>query len=360
MKRLRLLDRLGIDEPDALLGADVSIHQEEFLYEQLKASADMDHQIGYMDRQLSQLENELRDIRNEQNSLQHNSPTEEERRKADEWPSIRSRLAEAKAYVQMSRTNRNNGNSQIPLILLLVAVLVSVVGVVSDQWIVVGIGICIAAVAVLLKLRKSGDDPSQQLSEMERFVDAYAGQEAMMEALFEKVNAFGQKQSRLAEAARAIERKMGVLEEEYGAVMQEKERLEQSLGSFFIAYGLRKIPNSGILHEFFGMARSLQETEREVEEMDRKIETIQHNIRIRHTEIAELISADVPETSVYETLRAHYLSTKEAAQSFMTLTKQLEEYQMQKQQAEELASSLRSQQQELFTEADVDSEEQIL
>ncbi len=103
VKRLRLLDRLGIDEPDAILGADVSIHQEEFLYEQLKASADMDHQIGYMDRQLSQLENELRDIRNEQNSLQHNSPTEEERRKADEWPSIRSRLAEAKAYVQMSR-----------------------------------------------------------------------------------------------------------------------------------------------------------------------------------------------------------------------------------------------------------------
>ncbi len=44
----------------------------------------------------------------------------------------------------------------------------------------------------------------------------------------------------------------------------------------------------------------------------------------------------------------------------MTLTKQLEEYQMQKQQAEELASSLRSQQQELFKEADVDSEAEIL
>ena len=59
---------------------------------------------------------------------------------------------------------------------------------------------------------------------------------------------------------------------------------------------------------------------------------------------------------MYETLRAHYLTLKEAAQSFMTLTKQLEEYQIQKQQAEELASSLRSQQLELFKEANADSE----
>ncbi len=51
------------------------------------------------------------------------------------------------------------------------------------------------------------------------------------------------------------------------------------------------------------MARSLQETERELEEMDRKIETIQHNLKLRHTEIANLISADVPEASVYEALR---------------------------------------------------------
>ena len=356
MKRLRLLDRLGIDESDAIVGADVSIHQEEFLYEQLKTSADMDHQIGYMDRQLSQLENELRDIRNEQHSLQFNSPTEEERRKAEEWPSIRNRLAEAKAYVQMSRSNRGTGNLQMPLLLLLVAVLFSIVGVIGDQWLIVVMGISIAVVAVLVRLRKRGNDPSQQLNEMERFVDDYAGQEAMMEALSEKVKAFEQKQSRLAEAARVIERKMGVLEAEYGALMQEKERLEQSLSSFFLAYGLRKIPNSGILHEFFGMARSLQETERELEEMDRKIETILNHLQHRQSEVAQFMSADVPEASIYEALRAHYLTMKEAAQSFMTLTKQLEEYQMQKQHAEDLVSSLRSQQLELFKEADANSE----
>ncbi len=106
-------------------------------------------------------------------------------------------------------------------------------------------GICIAVVAVLLKLRKSGNDPSQQLSEMERFVDAYAGQEAMMEALSEKVNAFGQKQSRLAEAARAIERKMGGLEEEYGAVMQEKESLEQVFRQFLYCIRVTENPEFG-------------------------------------------------------------------------------------------------------------------
>ena len=138
----------------------------------------------------------------------HNSPTKEERRKAEEWPSIRNRLAEAKAYVQMSRSNREKGTLQLPLILLLV-VLVSIVGVIGDQWLVVGMGICIAVVAVLLRLRKRSDDPSQQLSEMERFVDEYAGQEAMMEALSEKVNAFGQKQSRLSEGSASYRAKNG-------------------------------------------------------------------------------------------------------------------------------------------------------
>ena len=358
VKRHRLLDRLGLEASDTILRADVSIHQEEYLYGQLQQATEMDQQIGYMDRQLSHLENELRDIRNEQISLQQNSPTEEERKRAEEWPSIRSRLAEAKAYVQMSKTNRVNGNSQLPLLLLVVAVLVSVVGVIGDQWLVVAMGICIAVVAILLSLRKRGDQSSQQLVDMERFVEAYAGQEAMMEALFEKVREHVQKHSRMAEEARAIERKMGVLEEEYGALMQEKERLEQSLSSFFLSYGLRKIPNSGILHEFFSMARSLQETERELEEMERKIETIQDHIRLRHAEITRIISANGPESSMYEILRADYLSLKESAQLFEALTNQLEEYEMQKQQAEELASSLRIQRQELFKEADVQSEEQ--
>ena len=258
-----MLDRLGLEKPDDLLHADVSIHQEEHLYGQLQGLAKMDQQVGYKDRQLFQLENELRDIRNEQLSLQKTSPSEEERKKVEEWPPIRSKLAEAKAYVQMSRSNRANGNPQLLLILLIVAAAVAIVGLFSSQWLVVGIGASLAVIAAISTIGKRGSQPSQSDIEMERFVNAYSGQEAMMEALVEKMQGYDQKQSRLAEAAQTIERKMGVLEEEYGAIVQEKEHLEKSLSGFFLAYGLRKIPNAGILHEFFGMARSLQEMSRE-------------------------------------------------------------------------------------------------
>ncbi len=358
VKRLRLLDRLGVDDSDAVLRADVSIHQEEHLYEQLQELAAMDQQLGYMDRQLSQLENELRDIRNEQLSLQKNAPTEEERKQADEWPSLRGKLAEAKAYVQMSRSNRANGIPQLLWILLIVAAAISVVGLISDQWIVVVLAACLAVIAAILAIRKRGGQPSQETSEAERFVKAYAGQEAMMEALVEKVRGYDQQQSRLNETARTIERKMGVLEEEYGTIVQKKEQRQKSLNGFFLAYGLRKIPNAGILHEFFGMVRSLQEMERELEDMSQQSELIQGKIRFRLTEVERFIPPGVPETSIYEKMRSAYMSLKEEAQSFATLTQRIEEFHMQMQEAEELISSLRSQQQELFTEAGVETEEE--
>ncbi|WP_262177292.1 ATP-binding protein [Saccharococcus sp. Marseille-Q5394] len=358
VKRMRLLDRLGLDKSDELLQADVSIHQEEYLYGQLQEMSEMNQQIGYIDRQLTQLENELRDIRTDQLTLQKNSPTEAEKKRAEEWPSIRRRLAEAKAYVHMSRSSRVDGTPQLLWMLLIVAAVISIVGLIGDQWIVVGLGACLAVISALSKIGKRSDQPSPKNVEMERFINEYAGQEAEMEALIVKVQDYEQRHSLLEEAAKANERKMGVLEEEYGAIVQEKERLEQSISEFFVAYGLRKIPNPGILHEFFGMARSLQEIERELEDAARQSEEIQEKIRLRQTEVERLVPAGASESSIYEKLRSDYLSVKEEAQTFKVLTQKIEETQMQKQEAGELLSSLRSQQQDLFTEAGVETEEQ--
>lgn len=358
VKRLRLLDRLGLDKSDELLQADVSIHQEEYLYGQLQELNGMNQQIGYMDRQLSQLENELRDIRTQQLSLQKNSPTEEERKQADEWPAIRRRLAEAKAYIHLRRSNRADGNPQLLWILLIVAAVISIVGLIGDQWVVVVLGACLAVIAAISKLGKRGNQPSQKDIEMERFINEYEGQEAKMEALNGKVHDYEQRRSRLAEAAETIERKMGVLEEEYGAIVQGKERLDESISKFFLVYGLRKIPNPGILHEFFGMARSLQEIERDLEDAARQSEAIEEKIRLRQTEVERLIPSGGAESSIYEKMRSEYMALKEEIQLYKTLTQRVEEFQMQKQEVEELRSSLRGQQQELFVEAGVEAEEQ--
>jgi len=356
--RLRLLDRLGLDEPDDLLQADVSIHQEEYLYGQLQELGEMDQQIGYMDRQLSQLENELRDIRNEQHSLQQSSPSEEERKQAVEWLSLRGRLAEAKAYVQMRRTDTQSANSQLLWILLIAATAVSLAGLILDQWMLIGLGAFLVIIAAIATFGKRGGQPSQQDIEMERFVKAYAGQEAMMEALVKKVHDFEQRQNRCVEAAENVERKMGVLEEEYGVKMREKEQLEKTLRGFFLSYGLQRIPNSGILHEFFGMARSLQEIERELEEKARQSEELLEKIRLRQTEVERFVPTGTLENAIYEKLRSTYMALKEEAQLVETATSRIEEIQTQKQETEELLSSLRPQRQPLFTEAGVQSEEQ--
>ncbi|MDN4608584.1 ATP-binding protein [Sporosarcina highlanderae] len=356
-KRLQVLDRLGLDNDNLILQADVSIHQEESLYEQLQTIAELDRQQGYIDRQLTQLENALGEVRKDQLALQKNPLSEEELKRVDEWPSIERRLAEAKAYLQFRQTTSASGNSLLLLVIAILSIMAVGFGLVDKQWLFVVIGVCLAVVAALLGFANKKDPVDTKLNEMKKFVAAYSGYENEMKGLTEKIAAYRQKESQLSEAARNYERQMSGMETEFESLSQKIENLEVELSGFFITYGMHKIPNSGILHEFFGMARSLQEIKRESQELNDRRNLLEGQLQERREEIVSIIGLDAPEDTFYEKVRSDFIQEKSAIQSFTTHSERLETILTERNELGLLIQSLQEQRDLLFKEATVNTEE---
>ncbi|WHT49435.1 AAA family ATPase [Sporosarcina thermotolerans] len=357
-KRLQLLDRLGLDTDDLILEADVSIHQEESLYDQLQTIAEFDRQLGYIDRQLTQLENALGEVRNDQLALKKNPPSDEEQKRVDEWPSIESRLSEAKAYLQFSQSKSTSGNSLPFLLMFIVAILAIGFGLMDKQWLFVIIGICIAGAAVILGFGNKKQPDDSKTVEMQKFVDTYSAYENQMRGLTEKIAAYRQRDSQLTETARTYERQMSGIETEFENLSRKKENLEEALSGFFIAYGMRKIPNSGILHEFFGMARMIQEINRESFELNDKHGQLIDQIQERREQIESIIGLEVPEDTLYDKLRSEFIRRKSDMQTFTTISKRLEIVLTERNDLNAIIESLQEQRNHLFKEACVDTEEQ--
>ena len=357
IKKHQLLDRLGLSEADVILQSDVSIHREELLYDQLQKAAELDRQMGYIDHQLTQLENELREVKKELQYVEKSRPSDEDMRRVEEWPSIRDRLGEAKAYLQLKRTNPLNGNLFVYLLLFVVAFAAIAIGFIEKQWLFSIVGACIAVIVAYLVLGMKKQDGSSKEEEMKQFVAQYAGYEKQMESMFEKVAAYRQHQPRLAEMERTVERKMSGLEAEYEKFGRAKESLGNELSGFFQDYGMTKIPNPGILHEFFSMVRSVQEIERDLQENRARLEEVNEHIQSRMTEALVLIP-DLQEETLYDKLRSEFIFLKSEQQSYTTLSDRLEELQMEKREVTEFIGSLRAQQRDLFQEAEVETEEQ--
>ncbi|WP_339254147.1 AAA family ATPase [Sporosarcina sp. FSL W8-0480] len=357
-KRVQVLGRLGLETDDLILKADVSIHQEESLYEQLQTIAEFERQLGYIDRQLTYLETALSEVRNDQLALKKNSPSDEEQKRVKEWPSIERRLSEAKAYLQFSRSKSTSGTSLPLLLMFIVAILAMGFGLIDKQWLFVIIGVCIAGAAVILGFGNKKRPDESKTAEMQKFVDTYSGYEDQMRSLTEKITAYRQKESQLAEAASSYERQMGGIETEFENLSRKKENLEEALSGFFIAYGMHKIPNSGILHEFFGMARTIQEISRESVELHDRQKQLIGQIKERQEQIESTIGLEIPEDALYEKLRSEFIHKKSDMQSYETLSARLEQLILKRNDLYAIIQSLLGQRDHLFKEVGVETEEQ--
>lgn len=355
-KKLRLLDRLGITQSADILAADVSIHKEEQLYEELQKLAGMDRQLGYIDRQLSELERDRRDLKSQQHALQEEAPSAAEEKHIEEWPKNRAELAEARVYMHMLQKDGASGNALPALFLIAAAVGTVVFGLIDKQWAVVIIGLLIAAGAAFLITKKRSLTGDTKRDEMQRIISEFGGREQQMDRLIESVHLYRSNLNRLIGLLASIDEKIIQLESEYEALSREKELLENQLQHFFHSYGLAKIPNAGILHEFFGMARSVQETEREIHQSREQQRMLTEYISTRVSELNVLVEKDEPEETLYEHLRAVYMDLQSKEQTRAVLSERLEKMLGQKNEAAELFATYGKQIEELFREAGVQTE----
>lgn len=357
-KKHQLLDRLGLQGAEEMLQADVSIHQEERLYVELQQLAEVEGQLGYIDRQLSQLEDELKELKLEWRLLEEKGPTEEEQKLADDWPAVRNKLAEAKAYLQLNDKRKHGEHPVVSILLLFAGVVAIGFGMFEQQWLVLLAGLCIAGVAVLREIGKQKQKPTTVQKEMERIVEQYGGQEATVEQLLKKVQLHRDKRQQLADAIQSIERKMGRLENEFTELSQEKEGKEKALQRFFLSYGMSGIPNASIVHEFFSMARSLQEIHRELNDCQQRQQALREQVQLRASAIRTLVGPDCLEDALYEKLRAQYVFLQSELKERAHAEARLTTIGQQRSDVEGLIQSLQQQREALFQEAAVETEAQ--
>ncbi|WP_342514540.1 AAA family ATPase [Sporosarcina sp. FSL K6-1522] len=359
--KMRLFDRLGISgeaHEMALIQADVSLRQEEQMHELLAGLTECDRQISFAERQLVQIEQDLLETENALSNIERTAPSVADRERAEEWPAIRQRLAEAKAYLAFGGRAGNQQALDLPLILFLLAIAFIVFGFLQQEWFVAIAGVIVGGVGIFLYLKKEvGPSNESTMREMEKVVAAYDGQERQMEELMQRMDVYKRKREELRETFSLYEEKYRVAEATLNQTHHERQQMEAELTQFLQRYGFDGFPSPTIIPELFRMIREVQEVVRDVEDSKSRQQTARHAIDKRMVQAEQALQKMVPEEAMYEMLRREFMQLGEHAEAVKSLTGQMERLEAAVKEKASLVESLHIQVQTLWAEAGVETEE---
>lgn len=180
----QLRARLGISSNDILINADVSIRKEEELYELLENLQGLHRECEDLEKKQQELGELLKQTKERAQSIRE--PSVEEVEQAEQWPHVRQKLLEAKAFLSIQSQQKHQQQMMI-VILAFFALLVVGYGLISRQYGIIGIAV-IGVSAALFFMK--GEKKSSRISETEQLVAAYAGREEELEKLLEGVEKY--------------------------------------------------------------------------------------------------------------------------------------------------------------------------
>lgn len=356
----RLLDRLGIkgfEAENTVFEADVSIQKEEQMHKIIRELTEGDQQIGFVNRQLIQVENELADTETEIGGIERTAPAVGELERVQQWPKIRQQLAEAKAYVSLSRPAEQK-SLMIPALLVILAIAFIVFGFIQKEWFIIIAGVIVIGLGILLYSKRQDQTPdSTKLQQMEKIIAEYDGNEHQMEELTERIGMYKRKKEELQEVFVALERKYQTLTSELENAYGNRRKIELELANFLGLYGFNEIPSTEIIPELFRMIREVQEVTRGLNDAVLKQQTTQQQIAERLAEAEKIMRKSAPQEAVYEMLRREFIQLNEQAETIKSLTATLERKESALKDTSSLANSLLEKVQALLTEAAAETEE---
>lgn len=298
----RIFDRLGVREKEiesVLFEADVSIRKEEEMHGLINEMNDANHQIGFVETQLSTVENELNEAKVKFRSLE--APSEREMKKADEWPTIRQRLAEAQAYISFGGGTKKNAQT-LPIMMFVLALIFIGIGLIRNELLVIVIGVIIGGIAAVLYLKKGTEDDSK-IKEMESFISTYSGWEREMEGLLARIESYNRDKEWLEEEIKGLEQKFESAGMKYDNLHTQSRQAESVFDAFIHSYGFDGLPSPGIVPELFRMIRDVQEVKRDMSEVISRKHTIEQKLAIQTKEVENALQQFAPPEMMYELLR---------------------------------------------------------
>ncbi|QTD42838.1 AAA family ATPase [Sporosarcina sp. Te-1] len=361
-KQERFFASLGIRDEEKeirLLEADVSIQQEKKMLLLLEQLHQHNKQLDYLTRQLTQVTKEEAAIEQDRKRLEETAPSEEERRKCVEWPSIQQRLAEAKAFIQLKDTPHGT-NRLVPMTMLLMAVLLVCAGILSEQWIITICGVLLGAVATFLYTKvKKGNPTDAKRSEMEQLIAQYAKEEALMDSLIQRVAAYLRKQEALENSSLAVARNKKLYREELRKVENGADQTAEELFTFLQAYGFEELPSLSLIPEIFRMIRELQEVTRDLASARDGERNASRQIAECMGEASVVLGKEVPGDTLFEHLRNELMVQKERMERQKANSRKLDELHEELKLLDQTAEMLHTQREALLTEAAASSEEKF-
>ena len=320
-RKNRLHDRLGIFEETMLLEADVSIRKEEEMHDLLNKLDDSTKQISIAENRLENVESEFSSARKKLEEM--GAPTTEEIQQAEQWPTVRQKLAEAKAYISYGDNRRESNNQLLPAIILLLALVFIGFGILQQQWFSVILGVIMGGVSAVFYSKKSTKSDAK-LAEMKSFVSTYSGKEEEMEQLLTRIETYKREKKMQQDNLETLERAYEIQVATLSDLYQQRGQIESVFDEFIQSYGFDGLPSAGIVPELFRMIRELHEIDREMKDSAERKRKIEEKLKTRTDEVEGLLQQATSSDLMYELLRKEYIRLKEESETMKSLTARIE------------------------------------
>jgi len=337
-----------------LYQADVSIRKEEEMHGLINEMNSLNTKINFVKSQCDDENSEL--IAQQSDFAVLDAPSTKEIELANEWPSIRQRLAEAKAFVSFGN-NRTEQNAQVlPVAMLLIALALIVFGISGQQWLVVLAGVIVGGIgAYLYPKKEQKKDPEYE--KMATFISTYSGKEFEMEQLVARIEAYKREKERFEEAIKVLELQLVKRTTELDDLSGKSDKVEAVFEAFIQGYGFDGLPSPGIVPELFRMIREVQEVARDIEKAGQQKLVNQENVEKRIVEVENALQQAVPPDAMYELLRREFIRLKEESETVKSLEAGIERLQSTLKEAVVLVNALEEELRALLKEANAEKDE---
>lgn len=242
------LGRIGMPLGEALQ-FDVSLINEEKLMGLAVEAEKEEENSRFRERQLQDEKKKLIEAEKEMSVLENKAPTEEERAAAEEWPTIKGRIAEAKA---IQRIGKQKGDLPLSYILLALGIAGMLIGFIQGEFLVglLAFGAALAGGWMLWQSSRKRDG----LENADKLIDRYGGREAELEAKQQMVNDYDHR----------IEETLGVIaacDEKIDELSDEISHKPATLAftNYLHQCGMTSSASKSTLIEMFRTIRKVQE-----------------------------------------------------------------------------------------------------
>lgn len=342
LQQLRGRAGVGEEQQSAIRQLDVSVQRERKLEPILRSLTEAEQQLHAVNRMIAEAENERHELEQQKNGLIDNGLTDDELRRLQQLPDLKSRLGEAKAALSFS----GRQSSAVPLVLIVAGLGFAVFGLIQSQWLLAAAGILAAGAGVWLRKQQPG-----RQEELEDFIRKNEPLAAELDRLAIRHEDWQREERQIHSGIVKLESKLDRLAAEVEEIHLNKQRLTAELKRLTADDPVDLTWN---VQESFRLLRELQDTYTELQSWRERLEAGGRRIT-EWMRAAETLLGPLSEDTLYEKVRQELQRQKELhgiQRSVIEMKRQLEETEM-------LFDSVRNDIADIFGQAGAEDEEQF-